>query len=89
MREVGRFELSATADVAVKSHGQAAHGVVRDDDALRKDLAVVDAGIKAAQAARAEQVLLALPWSDTERRSLICRRLRALPLPVLLLPDDR
>jgi undecaprenyl-phosphate galactose phosphotransferase/putative colanic acid biosynthesis UDP-glucose lipid carrier transferase len=87
MREVGRFELPGTDDCAAKLPGEAAHGITHDDDILRKDLAIVDAGIKAAQAARAEQILLALPWSDTERRSLICKHLRALPLPVLLLPD--
>ena len=32
-------------------------------------------------------VLLALRWIDTGRRGVICERLRALPLPVFLLPD--
>ena len=50
-------------------------------------MTIVDAGITAAQATEARYVLLALRWTDTRRRDLICERLRALPLPVLLLPD--
>ena len=71
-REVGRFELSA-----------------RDDDhsSTESTMTIVDAGIAAAQATEARYVLLALRWTDTRRRDLICERLRALPLPVLLLPD--
>jgi undecaprenyl-phosphate galactose phosphotransferase/putative colanic acid biosynthesis UDP-glucose lipid carrier transferase len=72
-REVGRFELSPGAD---GSHSSLAY-----------DLAVVDSGIRIAQSQRAEQVLLAIRWVDTARRDLICERLRALPLPVFLLPD--
>lgn len=87
MRESGRFELSTTTGTAGKSPGDATHRVASNDDDLCKDLAIIDAGIKAAQVARAEKILLVLPWSDTERRDLICRRLRVLPLPVLLLPD--
>jgi len=33
-------------------------------------------------------ILLALPWSDEHRRNLICERLQAVPIPVLLLPDQ-
>jgi Undecaprenyl-phosphate glucose phosphotransferase len=72
-REVGRFELSSTT-AAPKSMNP-------------HDLAMMESGISAAQANRAEKVLLALRWSDTRRRALICERLQALPLPVLLLPD--
>jgi len=73
VREVARFELPAGAG---------------DDAALAaRDAAVVDAAIKAAQATRAEEVLLALRWTDSRRRDLVCERLRALPLPVFLLPD--
>lgn len=72
-REVGRFELSPGAD---ESHSSLAY-----------DLAVVDSSIRFAQSQHAEQVLLAIRWVDTARRDLICERLRALPLPVLLLPD--
>ena len=48
---------------------------------------MVDSAINAAQTSRAEQILIALRWSDIKRRDLICERLRVLPLPVLLLPD--
>ena len=41
----------------------------------------------AARANYAEQVLLALRWVDTSRTDFVCERLRALPLPVFLLPD--
>jgi undecaprenyl-phosphate galactose phosphotransferase/putative colanic acid biosynthesis UDP-glucose lipid carrier transferase len=72
-REVGRFELSTASNLPHSSAGQ--------------DLAVIDAGITAAQTGRAEQVLLAMGWADQKRRDLICERLRVLPIPVLLLPD--
>jgi Undecaprenyl-phosphate glucose phosphotransferase len=72
-REVGRFELSP-ADQARSN--------------IEHDIAMVDAGIKAAQTKRAEQVLLALRWVDAGRTDIICERLRALPLSVLLLPDQ-
>ena len=71
-REIGRFELSAADD---------------DRSSVERNLAIVDTGIRAAQTNDAECVLLALRWTDTWRRDLICERLRALPLPVLLLPD--
>ena len=47
----------------------------------------LNSGIMAARANHAEQVLLALRWVDTVRTDFICERLRALPLPVFLLPD--
>ena len=72
-REAGRFALSGAANPAA-SH--TAH-----------DIAVVDAGMRAARANDAEQILLALRWADPARTGFICDRLRALPLPVFLLPD--
>jgi Undecaprenyl-phosphate glucose phosphotransferase len=72
-REVGRFEFSPAKDSTAST--------------VADELALVDAGIRAAQVSRAEQVLLALRWVDTCRRNAICDRLRILPLPVLLLPD--
>jgi undecaprenyl-phosphate galactose phosphotransferase/putative colanic acid biosynthesis UDP-glucose lipid carrier transferase len=72
-REVGRFELSPASNPPHSTAGQ--------------DLAVIDAGIAAAQTGRVEQVLLAMGWADQERRDLICERLRVLPIPVFLLPD--
>jgi Undecaprenyl-phosphate glucose phosphotransferase len=49
---------------------------------------VANAAIVAARATNAEQVLLALSWADTRRREFLSERLRVLPLPVRLLPDQ-
>jgi len=51
------------------------------------DAKTVDSAISFAVANHIELILLLLPWSDEERIRLVCERLRALPLPVLLLPD--
>ncbi len=72
-REVGRFLVSPASGSTVSN--------------VEHDIEVVDSGIIAARANYAEQVLLALRWADTTRTDIICERLRALPLPVLLLPD--
>ena len=49
---------------------------------------VANAAIAAARARDAEQVLLALSWADTRRRDFLSEKLRILPLPVRLLPDQ-
>jgi Undecaprenyl-phosphate glucose phosphotransferase len=49
---------------------------------------VANAAIAAARATNAEQVLLALSWADTRRRDFLSEKLRVLPLPVRLLPDQ-
>jgi len=72
-REVGRFELSPAP-------GPTLSNIARDSE-------IIDSGIMAARANYAEQVLLALRWVDTARTDFVCERLRALPLPVFLLPD--
>jgi undecaprenyl-phosphate galactose phosphotransferase/putative colanic acid biosynthesis UDP-glucose lipid carrier transferase len=72
-REVGRFELSPAS-------GPTLSNIARDSE-------VIDSVIRAARASYAEQVLLALRWVDTARADFVCERLRALPLPVFLLPD--
>ena len=71
--EVGRFELSPTD---------------RDRSTAEHDTAITDSAIRAARTKNAECVLLALRWTDTWRREFICERLRAIPLPVLMLPDQ-
>jgi len=74
IREVGRFELPpANGDDRCVPTG---------------DAAVLAAAITSAQTHEAEMVLLALRWTDTARRAHACERLRALPLPALLLPDQ-
>ena len=72
-REIGRFELSPTDRTCSK---------------IEYDMAIIDAGIMVAQDNNAECVLLALRWINKWHRDLICERLRALPLPVFLLPDQ-
>jgi undecaprenyl-phosphate galactose phosphotransferase/putative colanic acid biosynthesis UDP-glucose lipid carrier transferase len=52
-------------------------------------LAAVDSTIMTARANRAERILLALRWDDERRRELVCERLQILPVPVLLLPDQK
>lgn len=72
-REVGRFELSPASGPSLSN--------------IAGDSEVIDSVIRAARASYAEQVLLALRWVDTARTDFVCERLRALPLPVFLLPD--
>ncbi len=72
-REIDRFELSPASGPTLAN--------------LAHDIEVIDTGMMAARAKDAEQVLLALRWVDTSRTDFICDRLRALPLPVFLLPD--
>jgi undecaprenyl-phosphate galactose phosphotransferase/putative colanic acid biosynthesis UDP-glucose lipid carrier transferase len=71
MREIGRFELPEHA---------------RDDSSRTVEVALQRA-IEAAQRTRAEIVLLALRWTDSDRYKAVCEHLRVLPLPVFLLPD--
>jgi Undecaprenyl-phosphate glucose phosphotransferase len=52
------------------------------------NLALIDKAIEAARSDDAEWILLALHWGNERLRSLVCERLQALPLPVLLLPDQ-
>ena len=72
-REVGRFELSPASGPTLSN--------------IAGDSEVIDSVIRAARASYAEQVLLAFRWVDTARTDFVCERLRALPLPVFLLPD--
>jgi undecaprenyl-phosphate galactose phosphotransferase/putative colanic acid biosynthesis UDP-glucose lipid carrier transferase len=50
-------------------------------------LRVVEEAMQFARSNRVDSILLGLHWSDDQRRDVICRRLQAVPLPVLLLPD--
>ena len=74
VREVGRFQVSST---------NGPNGPFVSDD-----MKVINAAINSARKNRAEQVMLAFSWDDASRRDLICERLRILPLPILLLPDE-
>jgi Undecaprenyl-phosphate glucose phosphotransferase len=51
-------------------------------------LSLVDEAIHYSRSNSVDCILLALQWSDERRRNLICERLQALPIPVLLLPDQ-
>ena len=51
-------------------------------------LSLVEEAIHFSRSNSVDCVLLALQWSDERRRNLICERLQALPIPVLLLPDQ-
>lgn len=72
--EVSRFELP---------QGDIAEPSVRMESLARLGMAV-----SAARMGQAETVLAALKWSDTARYDLVRETLRALPLPVMLLPDQ-
>src|SRR5262249_33841846 len=66
-----RFELPPRNDQSLTADGQCA----------------LDEAISAVRASKAEIVLLCMPWSDSARYEGVRDRLRALPLPALLLPD--
>jgi undecaprenyl-phosphate galactose phosphotransferase/putative colanic acid biosynthesis UDP-glucose lipid carrier transferase len=73
VREVGRFELeNASADAGTLT---------------AFDLATIDTAIAIAGTHGPRQILLALSWVAPRRCALICERLRALALPVYLVPD--
>jgi Undecaprenyl-phosphate glucose phosphotransferase len=73
-REIGRFALSARYEPG-------------DTELSARDLEIIKDAIRAARAREAEKVLIAIAWSELQRRQLICERLRMLPIPILLLPD--
>jgi undecaprenyl-phosphate galactose phosphotransferase/putative colanic acid biosynthesis UDP-glucose lipid carrier transferase len=74
IRELGRFELP---------DGRGDDRWVREDS-----LAVLSAAVDAARAEQVDVVLLAMRWTDKVRYDLVREQLRALPLPVVLLPDQ-
>jgi undecaprenyl-phosphate galactose phosphotransferase/putative colanic acid biosynthesis UDP-glucose lipid carrier transferase len=51
-------------------------------------LRLIDEAIQFVRSNSVDCILLALQWSDERRRNLICERLQAVPIPVLLLPDQ-
>ena len=51
-------------------------------------LRVIDETIHFARSNSVDCVLLALPWNDASRRSVICERLQSIPIRVSLLPDQ-
>ena len=53
----------------------------------QRNCTVIDDAIETARAHHVDRVLLAFNWNDEPLRKLVCERLQALPLQVLLLPD--
>jgi Undecaprenyl-phosphate glucose phosphotransferase len=51
-------------------------------------LRIIEDAIRFARSNGVDCILLALQWSDTHRRDLICERLQVLPIRVMLLPDQ-
>lgn len=74
--EVRRFGLSTPAPGI---HGSAL--APADVDALKSAL-------QFARQHRIEEIVLAMPWSDIERLDAVRAKLRSVPLPVKLLPDE-
>ena len=59
-----------------------------NESAYADSLRVIEEAIQFTRSNSVDCVLLALQWNDERRRNLICERLRILPIPVLLLPDQ-
>lgn len=76
LKEERRFSLSG--------HRDAANGEVLS--ALDKD--ALKAALQFARQNRVEEIVLAMPWSDIERLDAVRAKLRSVPLPVKLLPDE-
>lgn len=88
-------ELSALETTKLlRFHGLSEVGRVQLDDQQNPDLPIagfdeqlIDMALAIARDQDAEEIVLALPWSDTARLEFIRGRLRSSPLPVQLLPD--
>ncbi|BBF92862.1 undecaprenyl-phosphate glucose phosphotransferase [Blastochloris tepida] len=61
---------------------------VGDAAGRQRQAAAVKQAIRHARKARAEAIVLALPWGDAAQLEFVRERLRASPLPVRLLPDS-
>lgn len=75
LREVRRFALS---DPSPDAPGGLS---ASDGDTLK-------AALQFARQNRIEEIILAMPWSNVDRLENVRARLRALPIPVKLLPDE-
>lgn len=78
-----RFGLTEVARVAFSNDRNSGFAMTEDESSsLEQALAVGrDLGV--------DEIVLALPWSDTRKLELVRDRLRISPLPVQLLPDRR
>ncbi|MFS8038719.1 undecaprenyl-phosphate glucose phosphotransferase [Xanthobacter sp. AM11] len=73
LKEVRRFVLSAPD---------------ADGSLTEADLDTLKSALQFARQQRIEEIVLALPWSNLGRLDAVRARLRSLPLPVKLLPDE-
>ncbi len=61
----------------------------RDGGALTPaDVEALKSALQFARQNRIEEIVLAMPWSDIERLDAVRAKLRSVPLPVKLLPDE-
>jgi len=51
-------------------------------------LRLIDDAMQFVRSNSVDCILLTLQWSDEQRRDLVCDRLQAVPIPILLLPDQ-
>jgi undecaprenyl-phosphate galactose phosphotransferase/putative colanic acid biosynthesis UDP-glucose lipid carrier transferase len=75
-----RFGLDEVERIVLPRSEALGHSVAHREAAL-------DAALKRVGAASAEEIVLALSWSDPAELELLVRRFRVVPLPVRLLPD--
>jgi Undecaprenyl-phosphate glucose phosphotransferase len=80
---LSKFGLFEVDRVAFASDKQLSFSIPGDETEL------LETAIVMARQRGADEIVLAFPWSDTRKLELIRDRLRALPLPVQLLPDRR
>jgi Undecaprenyl-phosphate glucose phosphotransferase len=80
---LSRFGLFEVDRIALASDKQMSLSIPSDETESLETAIVV------ARQRGADEIVLALPWSDTRKLELIRDRLRASPLPVELLPDRR
>lgn len=71
----------------LRAHGMEPIGPFILPDTEGDDLTIAGRAVAAARGQRADEVILAMPWSQGERLARVREAVRVLPLPVKLLPD--
>jgi len=74
------FGMDETERVTLPADGEVGRNVH-----LRQK--AIECALEQARSTAADEVVLALPWSDIQKIELLLGRLRVMPLPVRLLPD--
>jgi Undecaprenyl-phosphate glucose phosphotransferase len=72
--DVNRFTLSRESDPSVRSSA---------------DIRIINSVANFARRHNCQEILLALPWSDTDRIELVREQIKTLPVAARLLPDTR